>query len=156
MGMTQEQAAAAIHAAKMAQLGAMGHNLDKLPPGFLPPQLDLAKLANHNNNNNNNSNNNNLDVLGKIQQNTNVTIEPSSQKQRDDLRHEMQSRRDKSDRNLEIRRDMEHEPMDLGLESGNNGQSQMQNDSVGGGGSATGHSSAEEGNYSDEEGVAAS
>ena len=43
--MSQEHAAAALHAAKMAQLNAMGHGLDKLPPGLLPPQFDLAKLA---------------------------------------------------------------------------------------------------------------
>lgn len=46
MGMTQEHAAAAaLHAAKMAQLNAMGHSLDKLPAGLLPAQFDLSKLA---------------------------------------------------------------------------------------------------------------
>lgn len=45
--MSQEHAAAAaIHAAKMAQLNAIGHHgLDKLPAGLLPPQFDLAKIA---------------------------------------------------------------------------------------------------------------
>ena len=44
--MTQEHAAAAaLHAAKMAQLNAMGHGLDKLPAGLLPGQFDLSKLA---------------------------------------------------------------------------------------------------------------
>ncbi|XP_034098095.1 protein abrupt isoform X1 [Drosophila albomicans] len=46
MGMSQEHAAAAaLHAAKMAQLNAMGHNLDKLPAGLLPTQFDLSKLT---------------------------------------------------------------------------------------------------------------
>ncbi|XP_064553895.1 protein abrupt isoform X1 [Drosophila montana] len=46
MGMSQEHAAAAaLHAAKMAQLNAMGHSLDKLPAGLLPAQFDLSKLA---------------------------------------------------------------------------------------------------------------
>lgn len=44
--MSQEHAAAAaLHAAKMAQLNAMGHSLDKLPAGLLPAQFDLSKLA---------------------------------------------------------------------------------------------------------------
>ncbi len=50
MGMTQEQAAAALHAAKLAQMNAMGRNLDKLPPGFLHPQLDISKISNSSNN----------------------------------------------------------------------------------------------------------
>ncbi|KAM8716370.1 hypothetical protein ACLKA7_003275 [Drosophila subpalustris] len=46
MGMSQEHAAAAaLHAAKMAQLNAMGHSLDKLPAGLLPAQFDLSKLT---------------------------------------------------------------------------------------------------------------
>jgi len=45
MGMSQEQAAAAALRAKMAQLNAMGHSLDNLPPGLLPGQFDLSKLA---------------------------------------------------------------------------------------------------------------
>jgi hypothetical protein len=47
MGMTQEQAAAAaIQAAKFAQKMALERNLEKLPPNFFPPQLDISKLAN--------------------------------------------------------------------------------------------------------------
>ncbi|KAH8412585.1 hypothetical protein KR009_003369 [Drosophila setifemur] len=45
MGMSQEQAAAAALRAKMAQLNAMGHSLESLPPGLLPGQFDLSKLA---------------------------------------------------------------------------------------------------------------
>lgn len=46
MGMTQEQAAAAaIQAAKFAQKMALERNLDKLPPNFFPPQLDISKIA---------------------------------------------------------------------------------------------------------------
>lgn len=44
--MTQEQAAAAaIQAAKFAQKMALERNLEKLPPNFFPPQLDISKLA---------------------------------------------------------------------------------------------------------------
>lgn len=42
--MSQEQAAAALHAAKFAQLNALGHNFDKLPASLLPPHLDLSKF----------------------------------------------------------------------------------------------------------------
>ncbi|XP_017107167.2 protein abrupt [Drosophila bipectinata] len=45
MGISQEQAAAAALRAKMAQLNAMGHSLESLPPGLLPGQFDLSKLA---------------------------------------------------------------------------------------------------------------
>uniref|UniRef100_A0AAG5DDI6 BTB domain-containing protein n=2 Tax=Anopheles atroparvus TaxID=41427 RepID=A0AAG5DDI6_ANOAO len=72
-GMTQEQAAAAaLQAAKIAHLKTLGHNLDQLPPGFLPPQLDLAKLTS-----NNNQNNPDLSSLAKLQSSPNVTIEPT-------------------------------------------------------------------------------
>lgn len=137
MGMTQEQAAAALHAAKMAQLGAMGHNFDKLPAGLLPPQMDLAKLTNNNNHNNNN---NNYDILAKIQQ---QAMESAGLKR--DAEGQLKDR-------LEIRRgnESDHEPMDLGTSldqtintsNSNNGQ---QTDSVGG-------VSSEEGNYSEDEG----
>lgn len=136
MGMTQEQAAAALHAAKMAQLGAMGHNFDKLPAGLLPPQMDLAKLTNNNNHNNNN---NNYDILAKMQQSA---MESSGKRDSEGVIKDR----------LEIRRgnESDHEPMDLGLDqtinmsNSNNGQ---RTDSIGGA-----SSSAEEGNYSDEEG----
>lgn len=65
MGMTQEQAAAAIHAAKMAQKMAMERNFDKLPPGFFPPHLDISKISNQD------SGSKNLNL-------PNVTIEPTS------------------------------------------------------------------------------
>ena len=46
MGMNQEQAAAAaMQAAKFAQKMALERNLDKLPPNFFPPQLDISKIA---------------------------------------------------------------------------------------------------------------
>lgn len=47
MGMSQEQAAATLHAAKMAQLNALGHNFDKMPSSLLPPHLDLSKMRSH-------------------------------------------------------------------------------------------------------------
>lgn len=65
MGMTQEQAAAAIHAAKIAQKMAMERNFDKLPPGFFPPHLDISKISNQD------SGSKNLNL-------PNVTIEPTS------------------------------------------------------------------------------
>lgn len=65
MGMTQEQAAAAIHAAKVAQKMAMERNFDKLPPGFFPPHLDISKISNQD------SGSKNLNL-------PNVTIEPTS------------------------------------------------------------------------------
>lgn len=44
--MSQEQAAAAaIQAAKFAQKMALERNLDKLPPNFFPPQLDISKIT---------------------------------------------------------------------------------------------------------------
>lgn len=133
-----------MHAAKIAQLGAMGHNFDKLPAGLLPPQLDLAKLTNNNNHNNNN---NNYDILAKMQHSAGLNLES--------MGAVMGGKRDSEgvvkDR-LEIRRgnESDHEPMDLGLDqtintsNSNNGQ---QTDSIGGA-----SSSAEEGNYSDDEG----
>ncbi|GAB0096345.1 Protein abrupt [Sergentomyia squamirostris] len=127
MGLSQEQAAAALHAAKMAQLGAMGahHGLDKLPPGLLPSQLDLHKM--------NNQASNNLDILGKIQHNTSVTIEPSSKRQQQE-----------SERSLEIKRN-DDEPMDLGTDNVQSQSHQQPHDGD--------NSSGEDGSYSDDEGV---
>lgn len=107
MGMSQEQAAAAIHAAKMAQLNALGHNFDKLPPGLLPPHLDLSKLTSHN------ANNNSPD-LGRIQSTGSVTIEPANSKVPTSLSN---ATHDKAD----IRRD-DPQPMDLGSENNQSGQ----------------------------------
>ncbi|XP_039438357.1 protein abrupt isoform X2 [Culex pipiens pallens] len=151
--MTQEQAAAAIQAAKYAQLKAMGHNLDQLPPGFLPPQLDIAKLTGGSPGADLGS------ALGKLQsQNPNVTIEPASNRG-DDPRHLQMSAQQKllslaagnGNHNLNnnsilnsdsIRRGDSSEPMDLGLDGP---QHQHGNDD--------GHSSGDERNYSDDEGV---
>ncbi|XP_062548513.1 protein abrupt-like isoform X1 [Armigeres subalbatus] len=146
-GMTQEQAAAAIQAAKYAQLKAMGHNLDQLPPGFLPPQLDIAKLTGNSQSSDH--------PLSKLQSLPNVTIEPSSN--RDD-RHLQLSAQQKllslaagnGNHNLNnnsilnsdsIRRGDSSEPMDLGLD----GPQHHVNDD--------GNSSGDERNYSDDEGV---
>ncbi|XP_058453780.1 protein abrupt isoform X2 [Malaya genurostris] len=146
-GMTQEQAAAAIHAAKYAQLKAMGHNLDQLPPGFLPPQLDIAKLT---------GNSQSTDLsLGKLQSSPNVTIEPSSN--RDDRHHQISAQQKllslaagNGNHNLNnnsilnsdtIRRGDSSEPMDLGLDGP---QHNVHDD---------GNSSGDERNYSDDEGV---
>lgn len=98
MGMSQEQAAAALHAAKMAQFGAMGHNLDKLPQGLLPPQFDLSKINNQSNS----------DYHTKIQ--SSVTIEPTNQKIPSSTHLDI------------IKRDsISSEPMDLGLDNAQSG-----------------------------------
>jgi hypothetical protein len=65
MGMNPEQAAAAIHAAKVAQKMAMERNFDKLPPNFFPPHLDISKITNQ-------------DSASKNLNLPNVTIEPTS------------------------------------------------------------------------------
>ncbi|XP_065083552.1 protein abrupt isoform X2 [Ochlerotatus camptorhynchus] len=144
-GMTQEQAAAAIQAAKYAQLKAMGHNLDQLPPGFLPPQLDIAKLTGNSQGSDH--------PLSKLQSSPNVTIEPAS----NDRHHQLSAQQKllslaagNGNHNLNnnsilnsdsIRRGDSSEPMDLGLD----GPQHHVNDD--------GNSSGEERNYSDDEGV---
>lgn len=76
MGMSQEHAAAAaIHAAKMAQFNAINHHgLDKITPNLLAPQFDLSKIAQNNNHN---------DMLSRlsaannyVNSNSGLTIEP--------------------------------------------------------------------------------
>ena len=67
MGMNPEQAAAAIHAAKVAQKMAMERNFDKLPPNFFPPHLDISKITNQ-------------DSASKNLNLPNVTIEPTLNK----------------------------------------------------------------------------
>lgn len=92
MGMSQEQAAAAIHAAKMAQLSTLGQNFDKLPPSLLPPHLDLSKL------------NRQSPDIGRMQTGGGVTIEPTK----------IPTSYANSGRNsADIRRD-DSQPMDLG------------------------------------------
>jgi hypothetical protein len=110
---------AAFHAAKMAQLNAMGHGLDKLPPGLLPPTLDIAKV---------NNNQNSMDFLNKINQQSNVTIEPAN------------NNKMPSSNSLDIRR--EREPMDLGPENYARAAH---------GGSNDGNSSGDDRNYNSED-----
>lgn len=123
--MSQDQAMAAFHAAKMAQLNAMGHGLDKLPPGLLPPQIDIAKV-------NNNRDTSPNSFLSKIQSNTSVTIEPANNNS--SKMHGMDIKRT-DDRNTE--------PMDLGHEPEKSEQKQHQEEI---------NSSGDERNYSDDEG----
>lgn len=93
--MSQEQAAAAIHAAKMAQLSTLGQNFDKLPPSLLPPHLDLSKLSRQS------------PDMNRMQTGGGVTIEPTK----------MPTSYGNSDRNTaDIRRD-DPQPMDLGAEN---------------------------------------
>ena len=140
MGMTQEHAAAAaLHAAKMAQLNAMGHGLDKLPPGLLPPQFDLSKLAG--------TASAAAFPSAIVGNNSGLTIEPimrreqSSTPNNENMCSVASNNTPASQNNNDLRRDPS-EPMDLGLE-GNN-QSGSHNDNNG---------SDNEDNYSEDEGV---
>lgn len=128
--MSQEQAAAAFHAAKMAQLGALGHNFDKLPVGLLPPHLDLSKLSSPD--------------LSRIQSSGNVM----EQNNKGSMMYH-------NDRNADIRRD-DAQPMDLGLD---NNQSINDSRSMRGNGDGMptgrgGNSSGEEEYGSDDDGDA--
>lgn len=90
--MSQEQAAVAIHAAKMAQFG---QNFDKLPPSLLPPHLDLSKL------------NRQSPDINRMQSGGGVTIEPTK----------IPTSYANSDRSsADIRRD-DSQPMDLGSDN---------------------------------------
>lgn len=93
--MSQEQAAAALHAAKMAQLNALGQNFDKLPAHLLPPHLaELSKMNRHS------------PDMSRMQSGGGVTIEPTK----------VPTSYANNDRHsIDIRRD---EPMDLGSEGG--------------------------------------
>lgn len=95
MGMSQEQAAATLHAAKMAQLNALGQNFDKLPAHLLPPHLaELSKMNRHS------------PDMSRMQGSGGVTIEPTK----------VPTSYANNDRHsVDIRRD---EPMDLGSEVG--------------------------------------
>ncbi|XP_017059239.1 LOW QUALITY PROTEIN: protein abrupt [Drosophila ficusphila] len=140
MGMSQEQAAAAALRAKMAQLNAMGHNLDSLPPGLIPGQFDLSKLAGGN------------PAFG--QSGPGLTIEPI-------MRHDqaagslspsahrplalnsggrMMGHEEMADHEGDLRREGS-EPMDLGLDNNQSGSNHE-----------VANSDAEE-NYSEDEGV---
>lgn len=160
MGINQEHAAA-FHAAKMAQLNAMGHTLDKLPPGILPPHLDLSKLSN-------------LSNLANLPHSPNdhngVPLEPTSGAKvpmLGSLSHHLASlqHQQQHHQQADIRRG-DSEPMDLGGPVvGNYGdhaalmQQQLQQQqhmhmraaSERRGGNGHGHSSGEEDNYSDDE-----
>lgn len=160
--MSQEHAAAALHAAKMAQLNAMGHSLDKLPASFLPPHLDLSKL----NSQNQNAHGNSPDI-SRIQSSGSVTIEPASQK----VPTSIASHHKRSHDDADIRRS-NSEPMDLGYDNnqhggnggngnsgggGNRDRGDRDNEhrtSVGTGGSIDrgGNSSGDDDNYSDDDG----
>lgn len=136
--MSQEQAAAALHAAKMAQLNALGHNFDKLPPGLLPPHLDLSKLANSQG-----------PDMGRLQTSGGVTIEPS--------KVPVSFANALNERSVaDIRRD-DPQPMDLGLEQSQNDNRQSRRESESGNNgnsnNAGGNSSGGEDEYgSDDDG----
>lgn len=98
MGMSQEQAAAALHAAKMAQYNALGHNFDKIPPSLLPPHMDLSKL-----------NHSQSPDLARIQAAGGITIEPT--KVPTSYANSLHDRG-----GADIRRD-DSQPMDLGIEN---------------------------------------
>lgn len=112
MGVTQEQAAAAIHAAKMAQISALGPNFDKR---FMPPHVDLSKI--------NNLNTHSPD-LSRIHSTGGVTIEPT--KVPTSFANTL------NDRNVaDIRRD-DPQPMDLGMDNQTNEMRSNRRNSDGG------------------------
>jgi hypothetical protein len=112
MGMSQEQATAALHAAKLAQINAMGRNLDKIPPGFLHPQLNISKT---NNNQNSQDTFKSLSLAG-------VTIEPA-------INNTVQSNSlNNPDNSLEIRRSNEQSKnSDMSLDQPHNIMSNSNN-----------------------------
>ncbi|EAA12270.5 AGAP008032-PA, partial [Anopheles gambiae str. PEST] len=139
-GMTQEQAAAAaLQAAKIAHLKTLGHNLDQLPPGFLPPQLDLAKLTS-----NNNQNNPDLSTLAKLHNHQKLLALAASGAGGgpggNGGNHGLNNNNSILNSDA-IRRGSSSEPMDLGLD----GSGAHDDD---------GNSSADERNYSDDESIA--
>lgn len=139
--MTQEQAAAAIHAAKIAQKMAMERNFDKLPPGFFPPHLDISKISNQD------SGSKNLNL-------PNVTIEPTSNNSGHkslnlssnsafDIRRNEHSERD------EQPQQQQHQPNMLSI---NNNSSNNNNNNINSYNKE--ESSADERNLSDDESIA--
>lgn len=137
--MSQEQAAAALHAAKMAQFNALGHNFDKLPPGLMPPHLDLSKL-----------NNSQSPDLARIQAAGGVTIEPT--KVPTSYANSLNERS-----GADIRRD-DSQPMDLGIETNQHENRHSRRNSDGGNNhgnnnnNAGGNSSGEDEYGSDDDG----
>lgn len=130
MGMSQEQAAAAIHAAKMAQLSTLGQNFDKLPPSLLPPHLDLSKL------------NRQSPDINRMQPGGGVTIEPTK----------LPSAYGNSGRDsADIRRD-DSQPMDLGSEGMQSKDRNCRRDSDNNGASNNANSSGEDEYGSDDDG----
>lgn len=97
MGMSQEQAAAAFHAAKMAQLNVMGHNFDKI----LPSHLDLSKLGSQD-----------TSDANQIQSSNNVTIESTNSNILSSYRESAIN----ANANADIKRN-DSEPMNLGLDN---------------------------------------
>lgn len=125
--MSQEQAAAAFHAAKMAQLNALGPNFDKLPVGLFPPHLDLSKMSSPD--------------LARIQS--------AGLGGNDHSHHKSLYNSDRS--SADIRRD-DVQPMDLGLENSQPNIDMRHSRGNGdGGASHGGHSSGEDEYGSDED-----
>lgn len=127
MGMTQEQAAAALHAAKMAQLSSLGQNFDK--GGMMPSHFDMSKM------------NRQSPDMSRMQTAGGVTIEPTKLPSYD--RHSADIRRDDS------------QPMDLGSESLQTKERNCRNESDNNGASnmvSGGNSSGEDEYGSDDDG----
>ncbi|KAG5683676.1 hypothetical protein PVAND_012942 [Polypedilum vanderplanki] len=141
MGMSQEQAAAAIQAAKFAQKMALERNLDKLPPNFFPPQLDISKIPGLSAAANDATKNLNL---------PNVTIEPANHSNSGHKSHNMSS-----GSGLDIRRSESsdrhdrHSPEQNSLNINNNNSSNTNNNNLNNFNKE--ESSADERNMSDDE-----
>lgn len=130
MGMSQEQAAAAIHAAKMAQLSTLGQNFDKLPPSLMQQHFDMTKF-----------NRQSPDI--SRMQTGGVTIEPTK----------VPTSYANSDRDsADIRRD-DSQPMDLGSENNQGKERNCRRDSdTNNGASNNANSSGEDEYGSDDDG----
>jgi hypothetical protein len=135
MGMSQEQAAAAaIQAAKFAQKMALERNLDKLPPNFFPPQLDISKITGLSSGHHDATKNLNL---------PNVTIEPANHSSSGSKSHGMSgsSGMDRHDRHSPERNSM--------MSMNNNNSSNTNNNNLNNFNKE--ESSADERNMSDDE-----
>ncbi|XP_070506265.1 protein abrupt isoform X5 [Chironomus tepperi] len=137
MGMSQEQAAAAIQAAKFAQKIALERNLDKLPPNFFPPQLDISKIAGMND-------------AAKNLNLPNVTIEPANHSS-GHKSHNMSGSSGLDIRRNETsdRHDDRHSPQQNSMNINNNNSSNTNNNNINNYNKE--ESSADERNMSDDE-----
>jgi len=154
MGMTQEQAAAAIHAAKLAQKMAMERNLEKLPPGFLHPQLDISKITNPDGNSKNlnlpsvtiEPASNNSAAHKSLSSSGSLDIRRSDGSDREDHHHHHAQQQHQQQQQHQMQQ-QQHHSMSLNNNSSNNNNNNINNYNKE-------ESSADERNMSDDESIA--